>query len=357
MRLRCLSLQPMLLLTLTLGLVSAARWLSAHEHHQQSAHDQMRQAAVAFLESLGPDLRDQVTFDFDAPLRTDWHYVPKERKGVDFKDMNIQQRCAAHELLRTALSDKGYLKVNAIMALEAVLRELEADRENVDSIRDPEKYWFALFGRPNAEEPWGWRLEGHHLSLNFTSADGLLIATAPLFMGANPAEVRTGPQAGLRVLGDEIDRARELMDAFSDEQRQQAVIDSQAPADVLTVPGASLDLGTPEGVAGGEMTDEQRALLEQMVQSFLKHLRTELAAEEIRQVEEAGYDEVHFAWAGSLTPGEKHYFRIHGPTFVLEYDDAQGNHAHLVWHSTENDFGHDVLRRHYRESPDHGDGS
>ena len=203
------------------------------------------------------------------------------------------------------------------------------------------------------DQPWGWRVEGHHLSLNFTSADGVVAGTAPIFLGSNPAEVRVGSHMGLRALGDEEDQARKLMSLFTPKQRKQVILDTKAPRDVLTVPGQPIDAAKPEGLVAAEMTKHQRNVLRQMVFSFLRHLRSQLAAAEIRQVEEGGIENIYFAWMGGLNPDENHYFRIHGPTFVLEYDNAQGNHAHLVWHSRTNDFGADALRRHYETSPHH----
>lgn len=340
------------------GLVLAsAAWLPVEgfgkELPTMQVSREMREAAIDFLGTLDERLKEQVRFDFEGSERTDWHFIPKERVGVSFKEMNLIQRRAARVLMRSVLSEKGYLKATTIMSLEQVLRLLEADRENVEQIRDQEKYWFAVFGDPAGEQPWGWRVEGHHLSLNFSSVDRLVAGTTPIFFGANPAEVRIGPRMGLRTLGDEEDQAREFMAALDVNQRGQAIISEEAPGDVLTVPGAALEIGKPAGIAAESLNDAQRQLLEEMVRSFLHHLRAALAETEIAAVEQAGMEKIHFAWAGSLEPDKNHYFRLHGPTFILEYDNAQGNHAHVVWHSLRNDFGADVLRRHYEESPHH----
>lgn len=327
--------------------------LSAKDRRRVSVNNEMREAAIDFLTSLDEKLREQAKFEFDGGQRTDWHFIPKDRLGVSFKEMTLAQRRSARVLMRSVLSEKGYLKATTIMSLEQVLRLLEADRENVNEIRDPEKYWFAVFGDPTSEKPWGWRVEGHHLSLNFTSVDGVVASTAPIFLGSNPAEVRVGPRIGLRTLGHEEDQARKLMSLFSAEQKAKVIIDAEAPRDVLTVPGKPIDIAKPEGIAAADMNKRQRAVLSQMVSNFLRHLRSQLAAAEIQQVKEAGIEKIYFAWAGSLKPEENHYFRLHGPTFVLEYDNSQGNHAHLVWHSRTNDFGADVLRHHYETSPHH----
>lgn len=336
-----------------LWLTQCCSSLHAKDQPLAYANRQMREAAIDFLESLDEQLREQATFEFEGQERTDWHFIPKDRVGVSFKEMTLPQRRAARVLMRSVLSEKGYLKANTIMSLERVLRILEADRENVEQMRDPEKYWFAVFGDPTADEPWGWRVEGHHLSLNFTSVDGLVAGTAPLFLGSNPAEVRVGSHIGLRVLGDEEDQARRLMSLFNKKQKQKVIISPTAPRDVFTVPGQPIDAAKPEGMPASEMNNRQRTALRQMLFSVLRHLRPQLAASEIQSVKDAGIEKVHFSWMGGLEPEENHYFRLHGPTFVLEYDNAQGNHAHLVWHSRTNDFGADMLRRHYENSPHH----
>ncbi len=327
--------------------------LMAKERSASGVHSAMRQAANAMLATFDPTQRAQLTFDFQGPQRTDWHFVPKERVGVNLRDMNLQQRRAAQTLMRSALSEKGYFKAITIMSLERVLREMESDRENVNEFRNSEKYWFAIFGDPSDNKPWGWRVEGHHLSLNFTSVEGIVSSATPLFLGTNPAEIRVGPRKGLRVLGNEEDRARRLVTSLSAEQQALAVIADQPPSDVLTVPGQSLDIGKPAGIAAADLTTSQRVTLQEMWTSFVQHLRHELAEQEIHAIEQAGIDDIHFAWAGGTKLNENHYFRLHGPTFILEYDNAQGNHAHLVWHSLENDFGADALQRHYQESPHH----
>lgn len=325
----------------------------AKDNPHIAVNAEMTSAATSFLESLSPELRENAEFQFDGEQRTDWHFIPKDRVGVSFKEMNLEQRRAARLLMRSVLSEKGYLKSTAIMSLEQVLRLIEASRENVDEIRDPEKYWFAVFGDPAGGKPWGWRVEGHHLSLNFTSVDGKVASVTPLFFGTNPAEVRIGPRIGLRVLGDEEDQARDLMAAFTDSQRNQATISETTPADVLTVPGKPIDIGQPAGIAAGDMDEIQQVLLKRMISSLANHLRPALAKKQLRAALSGDFDKIYFAWAGSLDREENHYFRIHSPNFILEYDNAQGNHAHLVWHSSSNDFAARVLHRHYKESPHH----
>lgn len=315
----------------------------------------MRAAVLAWRKALGPELTAKATFDFDGKERTDWQFVPMDRVGVKWDDMNLAQRRAAHSLLRTTLSSQGYFKASTIMSLEQELRRIEADQPGVNERRNPEKYWFALFGDPASDEPWGWRIEGHHLSLNFSSVTGQVVSVTPAFFGTNPAELRDGPRAGLRVLGAEEDLGRELITSCSPEQRREAVIAVAAPGDVIALPGLEIKFGEPEGLSAADMTDEQQALFRKLLDEVIGNFNAELKEQAWHEIEHAGFDKVHFAWAGSLNRGEGHYFRIHGPTLVIEYDNTQSNanHAHLVWHSPGNNFGADYLRRHYEESPHH----
>ena len=340
---------PALLATLFTLPAARARTAPPAVEHEMAA------AAAKWLERLSPELRSAAKFEFDGPQRRDWHFVPKERTGVSLREMDLEQRRAAHELVRTALSNRGYLKAVAIMSLEQVLREVESDRPNVETIRHPAKYWFAVYGAPGGSDPWGWRIEGHHLSLNFTIIPGQGVSVAPAFLGANPAEIRTGDMAGVRVLGQEEDLARGLLHALPPQQRSAALISETAPADVITAPGASLDLGDRVGVAHAAMKKPHRQKLRQLVRELAGCFRQQLARREMQAIEDAGWDGVHFAWAGGSEPGQGHYFRIHGPEFLIEYDNTQNdaNHIHIVWHSLDNDFAADALQRHYETSPHH----
>lgn len=340
---------------LLLACVAAPGHSLAHEPATAVDVPAMRQAVLAWREALGPKLAAQATFDFNGRERTDWQFVPMDRVGVKWDEMNLEQRRAAHALLRTALSSQGFFKAVTIMSLEEELRHLEADRPGVEQIRNPEKYWFALFGDPASDRPWGWRIEGHHLSLNFSSDTGQVVSVTPAFFGSNPAELRAGPRAGLRVLGAEEDLGRELITSCSPEQRRDAIIAVDAPGDVIALPGLEIKFGEPEGLAASEMTDAQRTLFRRLLDELIGNFNVALKEQAWHDVDHAGFDKLHFAWAGSVKLGEGHYFRIHGPTLVIEYDNTQNdaNHAHLVWHSPGNNFGAEYLRRHYEESPHH----
>jgi hypothetical protein len=179
-----------------------------------------------------------------------------------------------------------------------------------------------------------------------------------MFLGANPAEVPSGPRAGLRTLAAEEDLARALMAALPDAERKKAVIAAEAPRDIITGPGQKIDLGEPAGLAAADMSIAARRLLWELITEYARNLQPEVAAKELAEIRGAGLRQIHFAWSGSTGRGEGHYYRIHGPTFIIEYDNTQNNanHIHTVWHSLNNDFGLDTLRRHYQGSSHHAAG-
>ncbi len=309
----------------------------------------MAGAATAFLAALGNDGRRRATFAFADAERLNWGYVPRRREGLPFKDMGAPARAAAHELMKASLGAAGYDKAVNVIRLEGVLRQLETFG---GLMRDPDNYAVSVFGTPGAGAPWGWRLEGHHLSLNFTLVPGKPLAVTPAFFGANPAEVRTGPLKGLRTLAHEQDLGRALALGMDDTQRKRMVIAAQSFGDIVAGPGRRESLTTPAGVPAGELTPAQREALMKLVEAYARNMRSEVAGEELRRLQEAGLERVHFAWAGPLDAGP-HYYRIHGPTLLVEFDNSQNdaNHIHSVWHDPRNNFGTDLLRAHYDLSP------
>jgi hypothetical protein len=307
------------------------------------------EAAAAFVQSLGPGEREKAVAPFDSPQRTEWGFVPAEYPGLVLKDMDAGQRRAAHALLRASLSSQGYLKATAVFALDAVLRALEEQAGRQAPHRDPERYWFQVLGDPGGDQPWGWRVQGHHVSLHFTTAGGV-VAHSPFFLGANPAEVRSGATRGLRVLGAEEDLGRRLWRSLDEGQRQQALLAVKAPADVILGPGRKADfLGPPKGLPVGAMDEAQRGIAALLLDEYVHNLRREVAERSLRRIRAAGVDQIRFAWAGGDEPGQGHYYRLHGPTFVVEYDNTQNgaNHVHTVWRDLTEDFGEDLLRQHH----------
>jgi hypothetical protein len=307
----------------------------------------LRAEAAAFLAALTADQRGDAVLAIDSEERLDWHYVPRRRAGLALGAMNPDQRTAAHALLRAALSDSGYRKANEIFALEAVLRAMETFG---GPRRDPDNYSWTVFGAPgDPVRPWGFRVEGHHLSLNFVfAASGE--AVTPAFLGANPAHVPSGPLEGKRVLGAQEDLAREIVRGFAPEVRARAIIGARSLGDIVTGPGRGDALRTPVGVAIAQMGPPQRANAERLIEEFVGNLRTELAEAQRARIREAGMGAIHFAWAGAIDPGHPHYFRLHGPRLLIEHDNTQNdaNHIHSVWRDPTRDFGRDLLGEHYR---------
>ncbi len=326
--------------------------LAASAHEKETAAADMTEGAGQLLRSLTPDLKSQASVPFDSDERFNWHYIPRDRKGVPFKAMTPAQRRLADSLLTTGLSQRGMRKALDIMYLDEILFEQGGAR----AVRDPELYYISIFGEPGASGHWGWRLEGHHLSLNFTIEDGQVVSASPAFLGANPAIVRGGAQDGMRVLADEEILGRELLHAFTDKDRARVIILADAPADIVTASSRRAEIGKPAGISYTGMTPDQRKAVVQVVSFYADRMRPEIAQTEMRRIEEAGYDGIHFAWAGGASVGEPHYYRIHGPTFLIEYDNTQNgaNHIHTVWRDLEDDFGGvDVLTDHYAKSPHH----
>ena len=306
----------------------------------------MREAADAFLASLSAAQRSKARFAFDDAERLDWHFVPRARRGLPLREMSPEQRELARGILRAGLSRRGYLTASTIIDLELVLREMGES----PAVRDPELYYFSIFGTPSRTEPWGFRAEGHHLSLNFTLVRDTLVATAPAFFGANPAEVRRGARRGLRALADEEDIGRELVLSLDERQRARARISAVAPRDIVTGNAARVEPLSPIGIPVTALRPAQAAILVRLLEVYLGRMAEPLAARRRAALERTNFGEVAFAWAGSTGRGEAHYYRIQGPSFLVEYDNTQNdaNHIHTVWRDFAGDFGRDLLREHYR---------
>ena len=319
----------------------------------------MADAATRFLAGLTADQRQQAAFAFDSSEREHWGFVPTEifkRNGLTIQTMTEPQRKLARDLLRTGLSQQGYLTATSIMELETVLRAIE-DGGGGDArpgaqrmVRDPARYFFSVFGTPSARGNWGWRVEGHHVSLNFTIVNGTLVAASPSFFGSNPAEVREGPKKGLRILAAEEDSARALLMALDQSQRARAVINATAPGDIVTMNNPKIDPLSPAGIAAGELRPNQRDLLMKVIDAYASAMASDIAADRLARLQKAGVEKVGFAWAGEAERGKKHYYRVQGPTFLIEYDNTQddANHIHSVWRDFDGDFGRDVLREHLK---------
>lgn len=311
----------------------------------------MERVVLDFLASLAPEQRARARFSFDARERFDWHYIPKERRGIPLKEMNAPQHLAAMAILRAVLSERGLRRSEDIMRLETVVAEIEGD----DETYHPANYVFTIFGDPGNGAPWAWRVDGHHLSLNVTHLqEGA--AVTPNFYGAHPATVEQGELRGLRVLGAEEHLGRTLIRNLDEGQRAQALIRARAFDDILTGPGREQSLREPQGLALGAMSESHRAIALAIIEQFIGTWQPALAQRAQRRLRDAGIERIHFGWAGALEPRQPHYYRLHGPSLVIEYDNTQNdaNHIHSVWHDPADEFGTDLLRRHYEHTAHRG---
>jgi|TARA_Y100000994_G_C15693095_1_gene442323 hypothetical protein len=285
--------------------------------------------------------------------RLDWSYWPRPRVGLTLGEMTSSQRTMVHDLLNTALTSMGYLKVIHIMQLEEVLNV----QENIGLPRGNEQYWLTFFGTPSMEEHWGWRFEGHHVSLNIWVSPAGGIRVTPTFFGADPAEIRGGALAGFRPHSVVEDLGRDLILSLSEEDREVAILSDNAPMEILATPifKARDDWETwrqtlqPEGVSVADLSGTQRHIVQRILNEVVTAYRPEISAAYLKTIQ---IDELSFAWMGSRERGGPHYYRLQGTDFVFEYDNVQGgaNHVHTVWRSKRGDFGGDLLPEHYRMS-------
>jgi len=310
----------------------------------------MEKAANAFIESLTKELTARAVLPMETEgERTNWHFVPitGQRKGVDLKDLDNAQEKKLTALLKTGLSASGYTKVENIRALETVLFHLE----NSDH-RDSELYYISIFGKPASDDAWGWRFEGHHLSLNYTIVGGKLLSTTPNFWGANPAKVLSGPSKGLRTLKSEEDVARSFLMSLSDAQRKRAIVSDKAPRDIYSSDDRRAYPISNYGIAASELNSRQKDSLAAIIDVYLGNMPPPLAKERSEELLGAGLDQITFTWLGSPEIGEAHYYRVQGPTFLIEYDNIQNNanHIHAVWRDFNGDFGRDILWEHHKKA-------
>lgn len=324
-----------------LAVVALAVWAGGF---YDAAGGQMATAAGRVLAALEKPQLERATFPFDSPERLNWHFIPRERKGLPIKDMTPAQRALTFGLIHTGLGASGFVKATTIMSLEQVLRDLEQGK---GPVRDPELYFLSVFGKPSNRGKWGWRIEGHHLSLNFTIEDGKILSATPAFFGANPAEVRQGPREGLRTLGDIEDRALRLVQALTPAQRKSAVVEETAPKDIRAA-NTSLPPSDPAvGIAFSDLNEEQRGMIKALVESYAADMPPDVGRAWIEEIREAGVESVRFAWFGPADRSQGHAYRVQGPSFLIEFNNTQNNanHIHSVWRSMLGDFGTKVASK------------
>ena len=356
----------------------------------------MTDTANRFLASLSADQKARLAFQFETQERYSWHYIPRMRKGLALREFTPRQKQLALELLKTGLSTAGYKTAQEIMSLERVLIGRERNG-SMPMVRDPENYFVSIFGTPSRTAPWGWRVEGHHISVNFMVAEGKVqdhvMSNTPLFFGAEPALVQGGPMKGLRPLGSVEEKAQALMAALDERQRQTAIIGRQVPVDIFTGNSREPDLGSqlnpiglsrqpqmlePRGLLASQLTPAQKQLLRTLVMDYVSRMPDEIGARRTKELE-ADFDMLGFAWMGGtsaadaqkptrgfgcddgdtrwecISVGFPYYYRVQGPRFLIEYMNTSGNHSHSVWRDFNGaDFGEDLLREHYASVPHDG---
>jgi hypothetical protein len=325
------------------GLALGVRPLRAAPTDQVEAVDA---AARVFLASLSPAQRARASFPFAGAERTRWHWtVPASvpRNGLPLGAMSSRQRRLALTLLRSSSSRAGYRKALDIMALQGVLQRIDT---GLDDPFDPDLYYVSVFGRPGART-WGWRLEGHHLSRNFTVVDGNLV-TEPFFLGAWPTRAgsayRTVAQ-GERTMRREEDAAREIVLMLHGRLRRQVVFSSESLTDHVTQNAVRVRPLDRVGVLTADLPSAAQKRVLEIVRTYLANHPPATARDALLRVDRAGIARTRFGWAGSLRPGRPHYYRLQGPTFLLEFDNSRnsGTHIHSVWRDFERDFGRHLL--------------
>ena len=309
----------------------------------------MKSAADAFLASLNAEQKKKASFGFDDPHRTKWYFTPQQdkdkkftRKGARLEEMTADQKKAALALLKSGLSEKGYQQATTIIGLENLLKELEGTKGAM--VRNDGWYFVSVFGDPSNTGKWGWRFEGHHLSVNYTLDKGEVVVGAPMLLASNPAEVKDGAKKGLRPLPEIEDHVRALIKSLSEEQVKTAKVAKDFPEIKEGQPKA--DVGAPVGITADKLTADQKAALTKLLQAYADRMPEDLAAGEMKKVKATPDAKLYFAYSGSATPGEPYTYRVQGPEFVVEFlnvqKDAAGNnanHIHSAWRRLPIDFG------------------
>lgn len=335
-------------LLIAIAALAAFGSLAYFADEQAPLGSRMADSAQKLLHLLSDEQKSKCVYSFDDKERVNWIFIPMQdkekkptRKGLRLEQMTDAQQQAVLDLVKTGTSDTGYKQAVTIMSLEQILHDLE---KNGAMVRNPGWYFVTMFGQPARTGKWGWRIEGHHLSLNFTIVDGEVASATPAFFGANPAEVKTGDRKGLRVLKDVEDSARELFQTLDDEQKKAAL--QAKPFGEPSQHESAEKVGTPVGIAGAKLNGKQKGLLEQLLKAYTARMPAPVAAAQWKKVSGDGLDRVYFAYSGGVKDGEPHTYRVQGPSFIVQFlntqTDAQNNvanHIHSAWRELPSDFG------------------
>jgi len=306
----------------------------------------------AFLSSLSPELLERTHHTLDDPERESFSYIPQVRTGPALYDFTPAQRQQIFDILKLSLSEAGFRKTQGIITLEQILYNMQETKTllpNGKPYRDPLRYHFYIFGEPHENTIWGWKFEGHHISLNFTAENNIIVSATPLFFGANPGVVRLEEYDNMEVLKEEAELGFTLVNDLSKKQLSTALFSEIAPPEIVSRMERTVHELTPKGISYTELNDKQKGVFMNLLNIYIDNYEVGFSQNLRTKIEEAGIDNLYFAWAGSLEPGAGHYYRIQGPTLLIEYDNTQGNanHVHSVVRDLTNDFADDVLKHHY----------
>lgn len=309
-------------------------------------------ATVSFLNNLSAEQKKEAVFPLESEERTNWFYTPVPRKGLDYRKLNKEQKKLAMEILSASLSENGSSTAKSIMQLEGVLHVLE-NRPAGSDHRDPEKYYFSIFGEPSSDKPWAWRIEGHHLSLNYSSANGKISSATPLFFGTNPARVPANMplQEGTEVLQKETQMGFDFLFSLTSEQKATARTSEKAPYDMVSSNNKMAEVNQSEGLSYEQMNSDQKEAFINILKYYIRRTPYGFATELLQKVEDVGFEQLRFVWMGAEKWGAGHYYRIAHPVILVEYDCTQNNanHVHTVVRDLTNDWGEDLIQRHIRE--------
>jgi hypothetical protein len=308
---------------------------------------------VDFLKSLTQAQRNKTQMLFNDKSRILWHYLPSSmfpRAGIQLNELDSNQKAKLDEILKTFLSETGYNKTIKIIDLENILLEISGDSIR----RNPEKYSVAFYGNPEKDRLWALSFEGHHISLNFTIHNDK-VESAPLFLGASPARILSGPREGERTLQREEDLGFELINSLSEEQRKVALFQEKPFFDIVTGTSPKVEPLSPVGIMYDQLTENQQLIFLKLLDEYLSTLPAEQAEQRMNSIKNQEINEVRFGWAGATALGKGHYYRIQGKSFLIELDNVQdkSNHIHTVWRDFDGDFGRDIIKEHYKNSDHH----
>ena len=332
---------------------------------QSTYNNEIKQAATTFINSLNPLQKKSALLAFNDTARIKWNNLPvglRARAGLSIGDMSEEQRKMLHRILSASLSSQGYLKATGVMHLDNLLNmwiDTAYSRQQFDDTLKQflvdlkwshRNYYLAFFGLPS-DVNWGFKIEGHHLSVNLTFISDKISVT-PWFIGTDPAEMQMTQYAGWRVLGQEEDLGIDLIKMLTASQQKKATMNTEVPGDMITGAESGKRLIDYWGIKGSELDKTQKAALLYIIREYVFNMEYEKASEEYNKIIKAGVDNIYFGWIGPYDEFQQHYYILNGPTFLIEFDNAGGprrsaNHIHTIWREKGNEFGEDVLKKHY----------